>query len=203
MAVALVATTVFFIVFEPVQVLRRIRLSPGYALTDDAGSIRTSDAARGQVTLYSFLPIDCDDLCADLETTLGEISQQVEEVDLGRFDLELVTIALADGPSEASLADARSRTGRVWLGGDWNELRTLVGAGFRHYIDSDAGEVTYDPALTLVDPNGVVRAEFRFDSAFDADRVSSSIRLLSGELRGGSGVSGMLYDAAHIFSCYG
>ena len=44
---------------QPVQVLPRIRLAPGYALAADDGGVLTSEAGRGTITLYSFLPATC------------------------------------------------------------------------------------------------------------------------------------------------
>ena len=43
-----------FTIFEPIQVLPRIRLAPGFAMTDQAGDRLTSEDLRGEIVLYSF-----------------------------------------------------------------------------------------------------------------------------------------------------
>ncbi len=56
---ALVIGVVSFAVFEPVQVLPRIRIAPGFSLVDQSGAGYTSEDGRGNVTLYTFLPVAC------------------------------------------------------------------------------------------------------------------------------------------------
>jgi protein SCO1/2 len=208
----LVGAVAAFAVFQPIKVLPRIRVAPGFALLDQHGDAHTSETGRGVVTLYSFLPLDCDDpACAETLDTLAEIARRVPaEADLGDTDFRIVTIALADGPAPAELARAATVAGAdgedwVWIGGSLDRVRAAVGAGFRQYFDIDErGEVTFDRGYVLVDGDGVVRGEYRYRTiSDDADKIVGQVDSLGVEIRYSSGAAGLAYEAAHLFSCYG
>ena len=48
-----------FVVFQPVQVLPRVRLAPGFTLTDQSGERLTSEDLRGKFVLYSLTYTSC------------------------------------------------------------------------------------------------------------------------------------------------
>ena len=73
LALVLVAVLAFA-VFEPIQVLPRIRLAPGFTMIDQSGSSFTSEDGRGAVTLYTFTHGDCGDECAATDRTMSEIA---------------------------------------------------------------------------------------------------------------------------------
>ena len=200
-----------FAILQPIKVLPRIRVAPGYAMTDQTGATFSSETARGTVTLYSFTPLDCGSRCDDVFATLAEVQTRVaDEVDLGDVDFRVVTIALADDPSAEALAAAAAASGAdgeewIWIGGPLDRVRTLVGAGFRQYFDlSAAGDVDFDPGYALVDGNRVIRGEYRYRTlADDAEKIVNQIDSLGVELRHSTGAAGLAYEAAHLFSCYG
>lgn len=215
--VLLMAGAMAFAIFEPIQVLPRIRLAPGYALVDQTGATVTSEDGRGALTLYSFAPVDCGVRCADMHRTMREVGDRVEaEVDLGDVDFRLVTVALqplsdtAAGGSEVQrLADAAAAAGAddrpwLWLGGDEVTIRNVVGSGFgRWYEVDDDGEAQFDPGFVLVDGNGVIRGDYRYQTlADDADKLTRHLAILGQELRHQGPASALAYEAAHLFLCY-
>lgn len=206
----LLGAVLVFAIVQPIKVLPRIRLAPGYSLQDQHGDPLTSETSRGSITLYSFAPLECTDECDALFETLREVRERAaREVDLGEVDLQLVTIALADDPGVAGLAAAAEASGADgdtwrWAGGDWDRIRTVVGAGFRRYVAlEDDGTVDFDPGFVLVDGNGMVRSELRYQTlSSDADRLVRQLGVLGDELRYAHGVAAAGYEAAHLFLCY-
>ncbi len=200
-----------FAILQPIKVLPRIRVAPGYALTDQAGESFTSESARGSVTLYSFAPLDCDSRCDEIFSTITEVRERAEtEVDLGEAEFRVVTIALADAPDPSALAAAATASGADgdewrWLGGSADRVRTVVGAGFRNFFEIEGdGTVEFEPGYALVDGAGVIRGEYRYRTvADDADKIVSQLGSLGVELRHSGGAAGLAYEAAHLFSCYG
>ena len=201
-----------FAIFQPIKVLPRMRVAPGYALMDQHGATVTSEDGRGVVTLYSFAPLACDAECDELFATIdGVRTRAVTEVDLGEdIDLRFVTIALADDPTADELAASAAASGAdgeewIWVGGEHERVRATVGAGFGIYFDVDGPDgVDFDPGFTLVDGNATIRGEYHYQAiADDADRIVGQLASLGTELRNSSGAAGLAYEAAHLFSCYG
>ncbi|MEZ5178648.1 MAG: SCO family protein [Acidimicrobiales bacterium] len=206
-----VGAVVVFATVQPIKVLPRIRVGPGYALTDQHGRPYTSEVARGQVTVYSFAPIGCGNPCEDTFATLRDARDRAaREVDLDGTELRFVTIALADDPTPEELATAAEAsgadgTGWRWIGGDGDAVRAVVGAGFRRYVDrADDGTMTVDGGVVVVDGRGVVRADNRYRTiSEDDDKLVRQLRLLGEELRNAHGAGAAAYEAAHLFMCYG
>ncbi len=206
----LLGAALAFAIIQPITVLPRIRVAPGYALVDQAGAAFTSETARGAVTLYSFAPFDCGVECDEIASTLREVRDRVPlEADLADVDFRIVTIALADEPAPAALAAAAEASGADgeqwrWIGGEWDRVRTVVGAGFRRYFErNDAGEVDFDPGYVIVDGNGVIRAQNRYATvADDADKLVRQVGTLGDEIRYAHGIAALGYEAAHLFLCY-
>ena len=200
-----------FAIIQPIKVLPRIRVAPGFAFVDQAGERFTSETARGTVTLYAFAPIDCPGSCKAIFDTIDEVTARVPlETDLGDVDFQVVTIALADDPTPDALRDAAAVTGADgttwrWVGGEWDRVRTVVGAGFRRYFErTDDGTIDFDPGFVLVDGNGVVRSEYRYQTlASDADKIVRQVGVLGDEIRLSNGAASIAYEAAHLFLCYG
>ncbi len=201
---------VAFAVFEPIQVLPRLRLAPGYGLISDDGSFATSEDARGTVTLYSFAPTDCGDRCDDLFATLGIVQDRVAaEVDLGETDFRIVTIALDqvdDAEALATAADASGADGFRWhwYGGDTDDIDTIVASGFRRWFErGEDGVIEFDQAYMLVDGNGVIRGDYRYQTlADDHDKLVRHTAILAEEIRNANGATALAYEAAHLFLCY-
>ncbi len=198
-----------FAIFEPVQVLPRIRLGPGFSLTDQSGSPFTSDDGRGVVTLYSFAPTNCGEECDAMFRTMEEVGRRVaQEVDLGEVDFRMATLAL-DTDDPAKLASAAAATGADgdywrWAGAEPGHLKDVVGNGFRVYYDAaDPSNVDFDHTFVIVDGTGLIRGEYAYATlASDADRLTRHIGLLGEEIRNAEGNTALLYEAAHVFLCY-
>ncbi len=196
--------------FEPIQVLPRIRLAPGYGLTADDGSFVSSETARGAVTLYSFAPTDCGDECAEMFTTLATVQERIdEEVDLGDTDFRIVTIALDGVADPGALAAAAEQSGADgtnwrWYGADEDTTRTVVAAGFRRWYErADDGSIDFDRAMVLVDGNGLIRGEYRYQTlAADHEKFVRHAGILADEIRNADGATALAYEAAHLFLCY-
>ncbi len=213
MVAAVVVAAFAFTVWQPIQVLPRIELAPGYVLVDQRGGQYTSESGRGSVTLYSFAPLDCGSRCEAADATLAQVLQRVEaEVDLGDVGFRVVTIALdpVDGDPSA-LAAAATRSGADgerwrWIGGSGERVRTLVGSGFHRSTGAGvgpAGGTTFDPGFVLVDGNGVIRGDYRYrTTAPDADKLVGNLQVLASEIRNAHGAASMAYEAAHLFLCY-
>jgi protein SCO1/2 len=204
------ASVLAFAVFEPIQVLPRIRLAPGFTMVDQSGATFTSDDGRGAVTLYTFTYGDCADECSATNQTMSEIaSRAVHEVDLAAIDLRLVTVsfdAASDRDRLEELAEASGADGELWR---WAALApehvgTVVGSGFRVYVDEQAdADFAFDQTFVLVDGWGVIRGEYQYATlASDADRIIRHIGVLEEEIRNSHGVASFAYEAAHVFLCY-
>lgn len=199
-----------FAIFEPIQVLPRIRLAPGYALVDQHGERVTSEDGRGALTIYSFAPLGCDEDCADMYAAMAEVRDRVaSEVDLAGVELRLVTISLDPVSDGTELGPAAERSGADgetwrWIGGDEDAVRTVVGSGFGRYHErTESGDVRFDPGFVLVDGAGVVRGDYRYRTlAGDGDKLARHLDILGEELRNADGPTAVAYEAAHLFLCY-
>ncbi|MGD2059423.1 MAG: SCO family protein [Acidimicrobiia bacterium] len=202
------AAVMAFAIFEPVQVLPRIRVAPGFTLVDQTGATFTSEDGRGAVTLYTFLPVDCGDECGAVNETMTEVGRRVTAtVDLAGAEFRQVTVALdtSDPEELAAAALASGADGAVWrwVGADEATLRDVVGEGFRVFYEETAEGVEFDPVFVIVDGAGLVRGDYRYATiSSDADRLTRHISLLGEELRNSKGAASLVYEAAHIFLCY-
>lgn len=209
-AAALVLGVMSFAIFEPIQVLPRIRLSPGFSLTDQVGATVTSEDLRGSVVVYTFTYGNCEEPCAAPEATMAAIADRIDEVDLGDTDVRFVTMSF--DPARDDPAALAARAEHFGADGDrWiyaapapDQVRNIVGSGFKTWYDErDDGSFAFDPALILVDGWGIIRGEYRYQTlAADSDRVLRHIGILGEELRNSHGANSLAYEAAHFFLCY-
>lgn len=204
------AAAVAFAVFQPIQVLPRIGLAPGYTLLAQDGTRFTSEDARGGYTLYTFEPTGCGDRCAEIDATMRAVAARAEaEVALDGRELHLVTVALDPVADPAVLQAAAARSGADgvrwrWVGGDPTRIRTLVGSGFHRWYQAGAdGSIDFDRGFVLVDPAGVVRGDYRYRTeSGDADKLVHHLAILTAEIRNAHGAASVAYEAAHVFLCY-
>ncbi|MFO7548442.1 MAG: SCO family protein [Acidimicrobiia bacterium] len=210
-AAVVVLAVVAFAIFQPIQVLPRIRLAPGFALVDQSGATVTSEDARGAVTLYTFAYAACDEECDAINATMREVRDRVAgEVDFGDTPFRQVTISFdpeRDTPEALAVAAAGSGADGdswLWASPDPSLLTTVVGAGFKAWYEPQPdGSFRFDPLFVLVDGWGVVRGEYRYQTvAGEADKIVRHAGLLAEELRNSSGVASLAYEAAHVFLCY-
>lgn len=189
-----------FAIFQPIQVLPRLRLAPGYAMVDQTGASLTSEDGRGVITLYTFVPLECGDECARVDDTMRSVQRRVAaDVDLGGADFRLVTVVLDPDADQAEVAAAAADADWPWITGSADQIENVVGLGFRR--SPDPAEFT--PSYAIVDGWGMIRGEYRYRTlADDADKLVRHIDVLGGELRNSGGIASFAYGAAHVFQCY-
>ena len=206
----LVLAVMAFAIFEPIQVLPRIRLSPGYLLADQEGASFTSEDVRGDIVLYTFRYSGCGEECDGLDETMIDVRDRIGEVDLGDTEFRLVTISFdpATDTTEVLTAEANEfgADGLQWrfATGEEAHLANVVKAGFKvWYEENDDGSFSFDPTLILVDGWGVIRGEYEYRTLkSDADKIIHHLDILTEEIRNASGAAGLAYEAAHLFLCY-
>jgi len=209
-AILMVVAVVAFAIFEPIQVLPRIRLAPGYALTNQDGRLITSEDARGSVVLYAFTHVDCPEPCFEIDATMAEIQERVaSEVDLGEVDFRMITVSFdAEHDTPERLAEAAAAVGAdpavwQWAVPDPGSVDHLIRSGFKTYFEPTEDGFRFDPRFLLVDGWGVVRGDYRYQTlASDSDRIVRHVGILGEELRNSHGVASVAYEAAHLFLCY-
>lgn len=207
-ATLIVVSVMAFAILEPIQVLPRIRLAPGFSFVAQDGSSLTSEDGRGVVTLYAFEPAGCGVACHGQHETMAGVMSRRDETGLAADDFRLVTVALdVNAPQELSTAaDASGADGDIWrwVGADPEVLDEAVGAGFRVYFDRlEDGTIAFDPTYVIVDGQGLIRGEYTYATlASDVDRLTRHLSLLGEEIRNADGRTALLYEAAHVFLCY-
>jgi protein SCO1 len=207
-----VAFIIWFGVWQPITVLPRIRLAPGYLLTNPQGTAVTSEDLRGRFTLYTFSHSQCTaETCPSHTAQLAELHGWLAANAPADLPLSMVTISLAPAQDTADvLADHMAGKAAVLQGIPWHYLtgdplriRYVVGGGFKVYFSDEAtGEpVRFDGRAVLVDDNGLIRAEYRA-AVPDLDILSRDLNLLDGEHKNNSRLMALGYEAAHLFVCY-
>lgn len=213
--VTVIIAAMAFAIFEPIQVLPRIELSPGYSLDTPDDDYLTSEDGRGNVTLYSFVPTNCEagDTCAQTAEVIDTVQRIRDEVtaqvDFGETEFRMVTIAL-DSPDPAALATAARAAGAdgeewQWVTGEPAELRTVVGSGFEVFYETapNGSVARFDAGYVLVDGNGVIRGDYEYATIRDtADKLAHHAGILAEEIRYAEGATALAYEAAHLFLCY-
>lgn len=198
-----------FTIFQPIRVLPRLALAPGYLLTDQDGGRLTSEGVRGKVVVYTVGYAGCGARCEETTALLREVQARLGEV-VGPGDVEvrLVTISIApERDTPAVLRSAAAAAGAdpaIWrlATGEPGALKTLVGSGFRVYYGPDGeGGYRLNPALFIVDGWGILRAEYRYRIP-KPDRLLRDVGLVVREARAATGIGRLAYEAAHLFACY-
>lgn len=199
-----------FKVFQPIQVLPRMRLSPAYSFINQDGKTITSENLRGQFVLYSFTYTNCQ-TCSKMSETMKEVQARLGEVDLGGIPVSFVTISIdPDRDTPAVLKEYGANLGAnfdQWMfvtTSNKSLLKTIVGAGFEtYYEDKGNGNFALDPGYVLVDGWGIIRAEYRYTTEVsDADRILRHMGVLADEVKNSKGTTKLAYEAAHLFLCY-
>lgn len=200
-----------FKVFQPVQVLPRIRLAPGYLAIDQDGERLTNEDVRGQFVLYNFTYTNCGPSCEAMNQTMREVQEQLDTVELGDIDVSLVTISFdpeRDTPdvlnAYAQSAGADPEIWRFVTLADPAMLKFVIGGGFETYYEANGdGRFNFDPAFVLVDGWGVIRGEYRYQTmTSDSERILRHMGVLAEEVINSQGANSVAYEAAHYFLCY-
>jgi len=209
---ALLVLSVFsFKIFQPIQVLPRIQLSPAFNLTDQDNNSLTSEDMRGKFTLYTISYTNCPTPCYNINETMQEVQFRLNEVQLDGIEVEFVTISIDPERDTPEVLNTYAQT----IGADtgiWHFattenkslLKTIIGGGFEtYYEDKGNGEFAFDPSFILVDGWGIVRAEYRYATEVSsADRIIRHLGVLAEEARNSKGTTRLAYEAAHLFLCY-
>lgn len=197
-----------FALFQPIQVLPRISLAPGFAFSDQDGNRLTSDDLRGRLVFYNFTYTNCTAPCPQTSPHMEQIQQAMAEIDTGGLPIEYVTISFdpeRDTPEVLrAYADSLNADTSVWhfVTGNPALLKSVIGAGFRTYYDRrEDGSFTFDPVYALVDGWGILRATYR-SPAPSLSILQRDIRLILEEIENQEGVTRYAYEAAHLFLCY-
>ena len=206
-AVAIFAV-VAFAVFQPIKVLPRLRLAPGFLLTDQDGKRFSNEDLRGKIVLYSFSYSHCGARCDSTHALLRAVQAGLLQVEAGGAPVELVTITLDpehDTP-EALGAYARSVGADAnlwrWAAADPKRTKDIVGGGLEVFYEPDGqGGFNFAPAFALVDGWGIIRSEYR-NQVPPAEAVLQHIGVVEDEVRKSRGVAKVAYEAAHLFACY-
>lgn len=199
-----------FAIFQPVKVLPRMQLAPGFSLLDQDGQPLTNESLRGHAVLYAFSYTRCPQPCSNIDATLKQVQEGLNSLDLGGLPVSLVTLSFDpehDTPDVLQAhAAALGADPAIWrfATGDAMRLKLILGGGFEVYYAADeTGGFKFDPALVLVDWAGIVRAKYDLrTTAPDADALLAHIALLAREAKNSSGAARLAYEAAHLFACY-
>lgn len=195
----------FFVTFQPIKVLPRMQVAPGFVFTDQAGQTLTSEDLRGVIVLYAFSYTRCAADCP--AGLLAEVQTQLAQDDPG-VPVRLVWVSVdPERDTPAALAAYGRQAGADFtrwalVTGEAGRLRSVVLNGFDvAYQPRADGAFTLDTRLWLVDGWGLKRAEYAMYLPAAA-RVMRDIRLVAAEARGSDGVARYAYEAAHLFGCY-
>jgi len=201
------ASVIWFSTARPILVLPRIALAPGFYLTDQMGERFSSEALRGQITLYSFTYTGCEDPCIQTSPVMAQVQARLPEVQ-SSVPMQLVTFSVDpdnDDPEQLlAFANEMGADPGVWhlVTGGAPQLKSVIGGGFSvYYKAQEDGRFKLDPAFFLVDGNGLIRAEY-LSAEPDIDIILRDMGLLAAEVDHSEGIYGFAYEAAHLFSCY-
>lgn len=200
-----------FAIFQPIQVLPRIRLAPGFTLIDQNGDRLTNEDMRGKIVVYAFDYTACSSPCRSTTPTLQALQPQAEGLDTGGVPIQFVTISVDPQRDSSSVLHEYARAAGAHPGfwhfattTDLVALKNIVGGGFEVYYEPQAdGAIQLDPVFMLVDGWGIIRGEYRYASSTpDADRLLRHIQVLIEEVHNSKGAAKLAYEAAHLFLCY-
>ena len=207
----LVIAALAFKIFQPVQVVPRIRLAPGFSLIDQGGQRLTNEDLRGQFVLYNFIYTRCPEPCGNLNQTMDEIQSRLDEINLGDIQVKFVSISFDpeyDSPEKLKVyADVLGADPDRWIFASTTDealLKTIIGGGFEAYYNlNEDGSYSFDPKFVLVDGWGIIRGEYRYQTQVpDTERILRHIGVLAEEVQKSQGSASLAYEAAHYFLCY-
>jgi len=206
---ALLLTSILaFTTLRPIQVLPRIAVGPGFALTNQAGERLTNDDLRGHIVLYNFTYTHCVDPCPATGAAMRRIQETVRQAETGGIPIQLVTISFDPerDTSHRLRAYARELNAdlKTWhfATGEPTMLKNVIGGGFGvYYQQLSAERFEFEPTFVLTDGWGILRAEYRTATP-DLDTILRDIELIAAEAANSRGMARYAYEAAHLFVCY-
>ncbi len=208
----LLLITFGFVTFQPIKVLPRVRLAPGYILTDQDGNTVNNEQFRGKLTLYNFTYTRCQPPdCRQLDATMKEIQDRIQEVETYGLPVEFVTISFDpayDTPAvlkaHAEDIGADTSTWHFLTSDDPKQVKRVVGTGFQVYFkERGDGDFEFIPTMILVDGWGIVRGIYNGRVYLpETERILSHFNVVAGEAAFSKGANRVGYEAAHLFLCY-
>ena len=215
MGAVLVIAVLSFNIFQPIKVLPRLSLAPGFVFTNQEGISKTSEDFRGKLTIYNFTYSNCAVGCPQTLPQMQSLKNELIKLSGQDAKFALVTISLDpehDTPEAMKKMAAPFLTGASdgiswdFLTGDATRTRYVVGGGFSIYYQSLNGQtgtpsIKFEHRYELVDGWGIIRAEYH-GVELDMARVLRDIGYLQAEIRNSQGVVRYAYEAAHLFRCY-
>lgn len=216
------AVVLWFAIAQPVLVLPRQQLAPGFMLTNQDGVQIDSEDFRGKLVFINMTYTNClAPDCVQTTDSMAELYARMNEVELGSLDMALITMSIDPARDDtAALAAFAERYGSPpgvfddaavswdFAGSDsLRVMKTIVGAGYRVYFE--AGDpapdgsyaVDFKPQWVLVDGWGTVRGMYGGDQ-LDVDLVLRDLAYLIDEIERSTGTMAFAYEAAHLFRCY-
>jgi protein SCO1/2 len=196
-----------FAIFQPIQVLPRVSLAPGYSMSDQDGNSFASESLRGSLVLYTFTHSRCTAPCVPTSATLATLQAELNTVDTGDIPLRFVTLFV--DPETATPAAMHTHAEQLgvdfdqwrFVTGDPAELKQVIGSGFGTYYTQEAdGSYTVAPTFVLVDGWGIIRAEYRTATP-DVEILKRDLSLVAKEALNSKGINRYAYEAAHLLRC--
>ncbi len=197
-----------FATFQPIKVLPRMRLAPGFVVQTQANQPLNSEQLRGQITLYHFAYSRCGEACQTSFNVLNAVQAQLQAEEVG-VPVRLVTLSLDathDTPPVLQTWGAQHTADPTrWIfatASTPQEARRVVGHGFGVFFrETSPGQFEFGQRMYLVDGTGLTRAEY---TSFvpTPDRLMRDIHLVAEEARNSQGLAWYAYEAAHLFGCY-
>ena len=208
----LLIVTFAFVIFEPIKVLPRVRLAPGFILTDQDGNVVNNEQFRGSLTLYNFTYTRCQPPeCRQLDTVMKDVQDRVSEVETYGIPVEFVTITFDpehDTPevlkAYAEEIGADTRTWHFLTSDDPHQIKRVVGTGFQvYYNEVGDGEFEFVPTMILVDGWGIVRGIYNSRVYLpETERILNHLNVVANEATFSKGANRVGYEAAHLFLCF-
>ena len=211
------AVILAFNIFQPITVLPRVGLSPGYSFQNQNAEQITSEDFRGKLTLYSFSYANCEENCPQSLENIASVHDVMQENIPANVDLALVTISLdPERDTAEKLNTAMSKyapdnnaAGVPWhfLAGDPLKTKYAIGGGFSLYYSpqerdaADNYQITFQPRYILVDGWGIIRSKYGV-AVPTTELLLRDINLISEEIENSEGAAKLAYEAAHLFLCY-
>jgi len=208
----LLLITAAFIIYQPIKVLPRVRLAPGFILTNQDGETMNNEQFRGKLTLYNFTYTRCQPPeCRQFDVMMKEVQDRIGEVETYDLPVEFVTITFDpqhDTPdvlkAYAEEIGADTSTWHFLTSDDPQQIRRVIGTGFQvYYKEKSPGEFEFIPTMILVDGWGIVRGIYN-DRVYvaDPDRILSHFNVVANEAAFSKGANRAGYEAAHLFLCF-
>ena len=196
-----------FAILQPIKILPRIGLAPGYSLVDQDGNRLTNEALRGSIVIYNFTHTECAAPCPQTSETLRDMQAALNAVEMGDIPLEFVTISTDptyDTPEALNTyaKELGANTTRWhFASGDLAQLKMISTSFQTRYIQNNDGSFTTDPVFALVDGWGIVRALYHTATP-DMKLLQHDLQLVVDEAQKSQGINHYAYEAAHLFLCH-